>query len=703
MKRPALYISIPYVLGLTFASVIVPKLWIAVFGGVTLAALAMLVWRRDLWKYVLLSTLSCLTACCVYWCADASAAKQTALAGQETAFTGRVTQLSVYPSGWARYYLDGTFEDGQRGRVEYFTDTPFYEYGDTVSLDGTPERLTSGYLFDAASFAKANRVFLTYGADTRVTSFETLKTPTLRSLIRHWREEMTARIGAHMSEETGAMLTGMLFGDKSGMTRSSKTALYRMGVGHVLAVSGLHLDFIAVIAAWILKRLRAGRKTTFSLMLALCLLFVICAGETVPVKRACIMILVSQSGKVLFRRSDALNSLGLAMLFLGVENPFVVCGMNFWLTVSATFGIAVLAPYMTANLPKDHVWQVMVADLIQFGWAFAVMLPVEALCFREISLLSPVSNALLVPVCLGAMLFGVLAIACGGQGLLASLFLGAADVMNGWVLAVSRAVTSVSWTHIPTGSRILLVTLLAGAGLAVGVHIILKSRRATSITTVAVLLVTMFSTGAERLYTREHLRIAMLGEGSACLLVISGGTECVLLDLTGDGSSAAYAEAYLADEGISEVRQLCLCDPSARCIRKYEGYLSCYQPETLWLMQETDEELPQLFDLEPVRAEEMEFLFHGARISVSGTTVTLRYAENTCTFTTSAKEITGQSEVLGMFGTLKTAVPDCGILAVSDQEMSYLADEYTYIGENHLELTLAQDGTCRIRRLYGEN
>ncbi len=703
MKRPALYIGIPYVLGLTFASVIVQKLWLTVLGSVITAALAILIWRRDLWKYVLLSTLSCLTACCVYWHADALAQQQLALSGTEIAFTGTVTQASVYPSGWARYYLDGTFADGQGCRVEFFTDAALFEYGDALTLSGTPERLTSDYLFDDAAFGRSNRVFLTYGAETRVTAYERLKSPTLRSTILHWRAEMTARIQAHMRDETGAMLTGMLFGDKTGMTRSSKTALYRMGIGHVLAVSGLHLDFIALIAAWIFKRLYVGRKTTFVLMAMLCLLFVICAGETVSVKRACIMILISQSGRVLFRRADALNSLSLAMLVLGIENPFVVCGMNFWLSVSATFGIAVLAPYMTKNMPRESPWQAAIAEISCFFWAFAAMLPVEVLCFREISLLSPVSNLLLVPLCMGAMLFGMLGILCGGQGSLAALFLGGADALGGWVLEISRAVSEIPWTRIPTGSSDLFVILMLGVGFAVGVHLICKSRKATTFAVIAALTVTMLSVKVEQTYRRGHIRIAMLGEGRDCLLVVSSGEDSVLFDLTGGSSAAAYAQAYLSDEGITKVGLLCLCDPSPSSIRGYEDYLSSSQPEAIWVMQEVDEDFPQLFGREPIEVPTLELLFHGAKLSSNDTALTVDYAGNTCVFTRSAREITGQPEVLGVFGTLKKLVPDCGVLSLTDADTCYLPDGHTYIDENPLELTLANDGTCRIRRLYGKN
>ena len=55
------------------------------------------------------------------------------------------------------------------------------------------------------------------------------------------------------------------------------------------------------------------------------------------------MALIGQSGRVLFRKPDPFTSLSLAMLFLGIENPFVIHAASFWLSCTAAFGIAVLA------------------------------------------------------------------------------------------------------------------------------------------------------------------------------------------------------------------------------------------------------------------------------------------------------------------------------------------------------------------------
>ncbi len=683
MKRPALWIGFPYVLGLCLAAVVTVR-WI-IPGCLLLIGMIVLLWRRELWKYVLLSTLSLLTACCVYWQADAAASAMLHHAGTESVFTGSVMQYVRYPSGWTKYVIEGDFGDGEQTRAEWFTLDADHVCGDLVTLAGTPEALDAGYLFDSRSYARSQGITLQFSDDAVCTASQSPAHRSLRSVLRQWRAKMSERIRSRMGNETGTMLTGMLFGDKSGMAYSERSALTRMGIGHVLAVSGLHLDFLAGFAAVLLKKLRAGRKLTFAVMCVLCVLFVLCAGETVAVTRACIMILIRQLGAVLARRADALNSLSIAVLLLGAANPFVIHGAAFWLSATATFGIAVVAPYMTKTMQRDTFLQSFAADIVSCFWCFAAVLPVSVICFREVSLLSPLSNTFLIPVCMGAMLFGVLALVFGCQGEIAGLFLDGADVMNGWILRISELIAAPSWTQIPTGSRMLPVALLAGVVLIAVICFISRSRRLTAFTTAGVLAVSGISVRAEHLLRQQDLRMAMLGETATGLLVLTDGEQAVLLDLTGRKNHAAYAQAYLSQEGIGKVSELVLCKPSDKSLRQYEGYLVWQPPESVCCVD-----------------SETELVFRGAKVTADAHGAVIEYAGNTYQFTNNAGRITEPPEVLCLYGKQPAVYPECGVLIVPEGADA-LPDAHTYIGEEALELTAASNGTCRIRRLYGEN
>lgn len=701
MKRPALYIGIPYIMGLLIAS----RLDILSWSVILLTALGVILYRRSVWKYVILSTLSCLIACCSYW----HHAEQTELrlkdfSGLEITFTGEIIEKTAYSSGNADYLLKGRInERNVPAKIELFINDDSFHYGDTVRITGRPEKIESSYLFDSEGYARAKNVFLCFDlySEIEVQEVNPIQKQTISSIIYNWRMLMTDRIQSIMPEDTASMLTSMLFGDKSMLRHSVKTSLYRTGIGHTLAISGLHLDFLAMCANWILEKLRAGRRIKFCLTAILCSLFVLCAGGTVSVKRACIMILISQSAKLFFRQADAFNSLSIAMLILGIENPFVIHSPAFWLSCSGAFGIGVVAQYMTKNMKSEEFYELLLKDLIAFTWTFVMILPVSVIYFREFSLISPLTNIFLTPVCLLSILMGVFSICFGCHGAIAEFFLNIADKLNSIVLRISDFFAGLSWTHASTDSEILKFLIYAGVILGISIQIYFRSRKMTTASVIIALGVTGILVNTERILQTNDLKIAILGEGTQCLIAVRHGEEAVIFDMTGNYYAPDYAAMYLEMTGVQNVEGLYLGNPKDKAIRRYAEYLSFLLPEEVWLMKETEFRMPDLTGSEPHFAESRELLFHGAKIEVSSKQIRIEYADKIYLCKKDKAEVSETPDILTVYGTSKSIQPECGILMILDKSEMYLPDAHTYVEESNLEVTISESGRCRVRRLYG--
>ncbi len=706
MKRVALCIGFPYAAGLLIASVVHSRLWFAALGAMALLAAAVLLYRKAAWKYVLLSTLSALTACCVYWCYNGLYVQKLLQYPQleETVFTGTITSRTVYDSGNASYLLEGTFCDGQAATIQYFCDNTGYAYGDALTLTGSVEEVSSGYLFDAASYYQSRNVFLQMQQVTDVRHSPRVNI-TLRSLLYEWRGTMSSRIADSTGEESGAFLTGMLFGDKTGMSASTKTSLYRMGVGHVLAVSGLHLDFLALCIMGVLRKCRVDRRLSFGIMAFLALLFVLCVGETVSVKRACIMILISQSAGLFFRKADTLNSISIAMLLLCLENPMVIHNAGFWLSFSGAFGIGVLAPYMTAPLPDTTMLQKGLKQVLALFCVFLAVLPASALYFREVSLISPLSNLLLVPLCMLALLLTVLALLLGGaQGFLAEPILQTADGISALVLNSSRKLAGYSWTHCGTENRTAVSLLALTAAAVLLCYLLYRSRKWMCITASLGLAMTCVCSGAEQLYTARDLRIAVLGDGNHCVLVIRMGKEAVVADASGTSQLASYVQAYLQSSGTETVQTLYLCNPGIRSFRNYNELLTFCPPGKVCSVEAPEDvEHPEIAGTPVTVYQECEALFGGAWIRVSDKEILVEYGGVSFACCKADAETIPESDILTIYGRCGEVLPDCGILIVLDENAAYEEDASTWVGQNNLELTITPEGECRVRSLYADS
>jgi len=699
MKRPALYIGLPYVMGLLIAS----RFDILSWSVILLTAVGIILYRRSVWKYVVLSTLSCLIACCSYWHhAELTEKNQKNLAGLELTFIGRITEKKVYPSGNADYLLKGSTDRNDLPvMIELFIDDDSFDYGDILTISGRPQKIESSFLFDQENYAKAENLFLCFDltAETEILEVKPAEKQTLSGILYHWRMLMTERIQNFMSEDTGAMLIGMLFGDKTNLRHSLKTALYRSGIGHVLAVSGLHLDFLALCIGWMAEKLKAGRKIRFLCIMLICSAFAVCAGETVSVKRAFIMILLSQSAKLFFRQADAWNSLSIAVLILSIENPFVIHNPAFWLSCTGAFGIGVVSQHMTENFPEKEFYHLLLKDMTAFLWVSVSILPVSVLYFREFSLISPLSNMLLVPFCMLSMIMGLLAVISGCHGTTAELLLHGCEKINKMILEISAFLADQSWSHASTDSEILIFVIFAGTVLVILCQILCRSRKLTSISAVIAIVVTCLTVNLERLSQENDLKIAVLGDDAQCLLAVRYGQEAVLFDLTGYYYAPDYAECYLNMTGVRHVEGLFLHRPKEKTIRRYQEYLAFLPPEEVWIMKKLKNSPWTGYELHLI--EQKEILFHGAKIKISQKQIRIEYADKIYICKNDKAEISETPDILTIYGESKTIQPDCGYLLFLDQNKIYFSDSHTYENQNNLEITISEQGRCRIRSLYG--
>ncbi len=695
MKRTALWIGLPYTAGLLTASVLSSVWFPSILGIVTLCAIGVCLYRRSVWKCILLTTLSFLTACCVYWQYDQQRIQplQTYADGTSVAFVGEITGITEHDSGYVTYTLHGCLAETQAADILCTMEGGMgYRYGDHLALQGTLETVQSTAVFDAASYYRAKNIFLRMTMVDEVTCVP-LETPSLRRILYEWRTEMTERIQSCTSAECGAVMTGMLFGDKSAMEAPTQTALYRVGIGHVLAVSGLHLDFLAICVMWLLQKCRADRRLSFAVMMTLAVLFVLCVGETVSVKRACIMILISQSAKLFFRKADMLNSISIAMFLLCLEQPMVIHSSGFWLSFSGTFGIGAFAPFMTKGMPQETALQRLGKQAADFFCVFLAVFPCSILYFREVSLISPLSNMLLVPLCMVVLGLAAVSLLFGASGVAAELLLLAAEGVTRLVLDASTALASLSWTHFGTDSMLLDALVPLAVVFLLLLYLLCRSPKYLTGAIVFSTCAVCIGLGTERGMQAEHLRVSVLGEERDCAILLSCGTDALLIDVTCDRTAPNYVQAMLEEMDLEHMDTLVLCESLVTQRLAYEEALHFYPPET-WVIAPEEEAEADAFA--------WETNFHGANVTVEGRNVRISYADRVFLCCPEAAVPASGVDFLTVYGTSKDVLPPCGVLMVLDARSCHTADAETFVGEQNLELTITEDGLYKVRRLYGK-
>jgi ComEC/Rec2-related protein len=166
-----------------------------------------------------------------------------------------------------------------------------------------------------------------------------IDSPPVMTLVRRGidriRSKATSLTIDYGGEDMGPMLAAMIYGYRDEMEPAARDAFRRVGIGHVLAISGLHVGLVIWLLWWLSGWLAIGPGTRVAACLVLALVYLGLSGGQVAAFRATIMAVVHLTGKLLGRKSDMLNSLGIAALIICLLNPSAPTDISFQLSFAA--------------------------------------------------------------------------------------------------------------------------------------------------------------------------------------------------------------------------------------------------------------------------------------------------------------------------------------------------------------------------------
>ena len=161
-----------------------------------------------------------------------------------------------------------------------------------------------------------------------------------------------------LSDDDAGMLTAMVTGDRTYLDREKRTGFERTGSFHLLVVSGLHVGLIAAFVFGAARWVRRSAVWPVIVTAAVCLLYAVFTGFGMPVRRALFMVVLYLVARMLFRKQQPLQAVGIAALCLLAIDPRALfdTGLEMTLlTVVATAGLVApmvertVGPYQAAT------------------------------------------------------------------------------------------------------------------------------------------------------------------------------------------------------------------------------------------------------------------------------------------------------------------------------------------------------------------
>jgi competence protein ComEC len=355
-------------------------------------------------------------------------------------------------------------------------------------------------------------------------------------------------IRAHLSERifetvtdarAAAVIAALAIGDRSAFRDEDWRLFRRTGTSHLVAISGLHIGFVAALTFAVtlfLAHRWPGGSPRFDLELATCTAAVVAAGYaglagfSLPTQRALAMLVAALSAFASRRTTSQVNGLSLALMLVLILEPLSTLTASFWMSFAA---VAVLLVGLDRGAVRRRVGSgvsagaraVAAAVRLQCVLTFG-LLPLVAGFFGEFSFVSALVNLVAIPlfgfVLVPVVLIAILLLAVAPQ----------VDSLICWIGdALGIALRSLEWVAsnelaaaaVPAPSRTAILVACLGVLLALPWHR-LPGRRLAWIALLPLVLPARDDPG------RGELRMTVLDVGHGLAVIVETASHRLLFD-----------------------------------------------------------------------------------------------------------------------------------------------------------------------------
>jgi competence protein ComEC len=213
--------------------------------------------------------------------------------------------------------------------------------------------------------------------------------------IFNLKKILTGLIDAGLSEPESSLARPIVFGGQRGLAQDIRDDFQKVGLTHIMAVSGFNISILAAIVMIVLLALGLSRGRAFYLAIIILAAYIILVGAPASAMRAGLMGFLVLWALKLGRLNKMTNSLALTAAALLIVNPKLLRDdVGFQLSFLAIAGLVYAYPILEALWEKIKLPKLKgLSDALLITLAAQVFtLPIIAFNFSRISLIAPLAN-----------------------------------------------------------------------------------------------------------------------------------------------------------------------------------------------------------------------------------------------------------------------------------------------------------------------
>lgn len=203
------------------------------------------------------------------------------------------------------------------------------------------------------------------------------------------------RIDNKLNKENAGIIKAMLFGSKGDIDIETKELFQKSGIAHILAISGLHISFLAITLFSLLKKSGLDTWICGIISESVLILYGIMIGFSVSSIRAIVMFSLYLLGKAVLRAYDMMTSMSFVLTIVILYNPNIINDTGLQLSFMAVLGVGYFySTYVKKVLKPPKILSPLFVSLFVFLSTFPIILS----SYYEIAFYSIALNLLIVPL-----------------------------------------------------------------------------------------------------------------------------------------------------------------------------------------------------------------------------------------------------------------------------------------------------------------
>ncbi|MBC1996980.1 DNA internalization-related competence protein ComEC/Rec2 [Listeria marthii] len=214
------------------------------------------------------------------------------------------------------------------------------QYGQFISVSAnieTPQVNRNQNQFNYQEHLKRQRIHYVLQASSLSISDEV--SPSILMRIQNIRLQTITHITENISPKINPYFLALITGEKNGFSPEMYETYQQMGVVHLLAISGLHVNLLVGAIYFLLLKFGITRERAVLCLLIFLPFYIILTGANPPVIRAATMTALLLLSEKYATKWSSFSVICLSFVLFFLLQPYVIYEVGFQLSYAVSFGI----------------------------------------------------------------------------------------------------------------------------------------------------------------------------------------------------------------------------------------------------------------------------------------------------------------------------------------------------------------------------